>query len=124
MFKPLDNNAGFLLDVEGRKVVAVKLPGNVAREIAGQHVSLSGGVLTKLARLWRSAEPERWLIVANMGKVLFEDNPRFTALVAEGLTKATGVTVPLENLVISESKVVGVTEKQTDSSTVTQSVEP
>jgi len=39
-FKPLDNDAGFSLDIEGRKVVALKLPNNIAKEVAGQK---SGG---------------------------------------------------------------------------------
>ena len=48
-FKPLDNGAGFLLDIEGRNVVVLKLPGNVAKEVAGQE-SVGGGVFAKLAK--------------------------------------------------------------------------
>jgi len=92
------------LDVEGRKVVALKLPGNIAREVAGQG-SLTSGMLARLAKLWHPTEPEQWLIVANMQNGLIKDSERFAALVAQRLTEASGVTVSISNLVMAGSKV-------------------
>ena len=109
-FKPLDNDAGFLLDIEGRKVVALKLPNNIAKEVAGQK-SGARGVLAKLAELWRSVEPEQWLIVANMQKDFMNDPERFAALVARSLSKASGVTVPVSDLVIAGGNRVETEEK-------------
>jgi hypothetical protein len=112
-FKPLDNDAGFLLDIEGRKVVALKLSGRIAKEVVGQ-ASLTGGMLAKLAKLWRSVEPEHWLIVASMQNGLLNDPETFAALVAEGLSKASGVTVPASDLVIAGRNRVAKTEKQAE----------
>ena len=109
-FKPLDNGAGFLLDIEGRKVVALKLPGNVAKEVAGQK-SVGGSVFARLAKLWRSVEPEHWLIVANMQNGSMNDPGKFEDLVAENLGKASGVIVPTSDLVIVGGK-VSKTEEQ------------
>lgn len=111
--KSLDNDAGFLLGIEGRKVVALKLPGNVAEEVAGQK-SRTGGVFAKLAKLWRSVEPEHWLIVANMQDGFLNDPGRFAALVAESLSEAIGVTVPVSDLVIAGGNKVTETEKQAE----------
>lgn len=111
-FKALDNDAGFLLDVKGRKVVALKLPGNVAREVAGQ-ASLTSGVLARVAKLWRPAEAEQWLIVANMQNGLMNDYDTFATIVAQRLTDASGVTVPVSNLIIARSKVAAITGEQT-----------
>jgi hypothetical protein len=124
MFKPLDNNAGFLLDIDGRRVVALKLPASVAKDIAGHDMSLTEGMLRKLAVLWRSTEPDHWLIVANMENSLIGDYARFTALVADGLTQATGFTVPVENLVVSGGKSVAATESKADGPTLAQPVAP
>jgi hypothetical protein len=112
-FKPLGNDAGFLLDIEGRKVVALKLPGNVAREVVGQ-ASVTDGVLAKLARLWRRVEPKQWLVVANMQNGSLNDPETFASLVAEGLSKASGVTVPASELVIAGSNRAAKTEKQAE----------
>jgi len=109
-FKPLDNDAGFLLDIEGRKVVALKLPNNIAKEVAGQK-SGALNVLAKLAEFWRSVEPEQWLIVANMQKGFMNDPERFAALVARSLSKASGVTVPVSDLVIAGGNRVETEEK-------------
>lgn len=106
-FKPLDNDAGFLLDIEGRKVVALKLPANVAKEVAVL-ASVTGGMLAKLAKLWRSVEPEHWLIVANLQNGSLNDSETFATLVAEGLSKASGVAVSASDLVIAK------TEKQAE----------
>jgi len=102
-FKALDNDAGFLLDVEGRKVVALKLPGNTAREVAGQ-ASLASGMLAKLAKFWHPTEPEHRLIIANMQNGLMKGTERFAVLVAQRLTEASGVVVSVSNLVMAGSK--------------------
>ena len=112
-FKPLNNEAGFLLDIEGRKVVALKLPSNVAEQVAGQKSGV-GDVFAKLAKIWRSLEPEHWLIVANMQNGFLNDPERFAALVAESLSRASGVTIPVSNLVIHGAKRVVETEKQAE----------
>jgi len=112
-FKPLGNDSGFLLDIEGRKVIALKLPGDVAKEVAGQR-SVTRGVLAKLAKLWRSAEPENWLIVANMQNGSLNDSETFASLVAESLSKANGATVPASELIIAGSNRAAKTEGQAE----------
>jgi len=113
IFKSLGNDSGFLLDIEGRKVVALKLPGNVAKEVAGQK-PMAGGVFEELAKLWRRVEPEHWLIVASMQNGVMIDSERFAALVAEGLTQASGVTVPASDLIIAGGNKVAKTEEQAE----------
>lgn len=112
-FKPLDNDTGFLLDIEGCRVIALKLPGDVAKEVAGQK-SGAGGVFAKLVRLWHSVGLENWLIVANMQNGLMNESERFATLVADGLSKASGVTVPASGLVIAGVNRAAKTEKQAE----------
>lgn len=105
-FKPLDNDAGYVLEVEGYNAVALKLPGKIAKDIAGQDSSPGeDGMLGKLkTKIGRTSEADQeWLVVTNVGNTLLEDYDRFAALVAEGLTNASGGSVPISNLVISAS---------------------
>jgi hypothetical protein len=94
-------------------VVALKLPGEVAKEVAGQK-PVRRGALAKLAKLLHNAEPEHWLIVANMQNVFLNDSERFAALVAENLSKASGVAVPASDLVIAGGNRLAKTEKQAE----------
>jgi hypothetical protein len=121
-FKPLDNQAGFLLDVDGRRVVALKVPATVAKDIAGHDISLAEGMLRKFAQLRRANEPSQWLVVANMENSLIGDNTRFRALVGEVLTQATGFPVTVENLVVSGNKSVEVTGPKANGPMLTQSI--
>jgi len=96
----------------------LKLPNNIAKDVAGQKPG-AGGVLAKLAKLWRSVEPEQWLIVANMQKGFMNDPERFAALVARSLSKASGVTVPVSDLVIAGGNRVMETEEKAEVPLVT-----
>ena len=110
-FKVL-GDAGFILDVEGSKVIALKLPSRVAKEVTGQPTSAS--VLTRLLSelTEHSDETEGWLVVTNAQNPLLRDNEKFENLVTQALTKASGNTVPLANLTISAGSVVTRIEKQ------------
>ena len=113
-FRPLDNDAGFILNVEGHMVVALKLPGSVAKEIAGQ-VSVKSGILSRLkSKIDHDSDGQRdWLIVTNPQNALLKDRDRSGILVAEGLTNASGASVTPSNVVISPSAIVSNGEQQT-----------
>lgn len=103
-FKPLDGNASFLLNLEGRKVVALRLPSRVAMELSGQELLGSVGVLSKLKaklRLDSVAETEHWLTVTNVDDPLLDERDKLEALVAQELTTASGTAVNKSDLVIS-----------------------
>lgn len=103
-FSPLESNGGFLLDLEGHKVVALRLPSKVAKEISGQEMETSGGILSKLkAKLGLTPETGRWLTVTSVYNPMLEEPDRFEALVAQGLTNATGAIVTKSNVAISAS---------------------
>jgi hypothetical protein len=103
-FKPLQSNAGFLLDLEGHKIIALKLPSKVAKEISGQERQTSGGVLARLrAKLGFEPETEPWLTVTSVDNPLLEDCEKFGALVAPELTTATGTSIAMTDLAISAS---------------------
>lgn len=102
--KPLETNPGFLLDLEGHKVVALRLPSRVVKKISGQEMETSGGILSKLkAKLRHAPETELWWTVTNVDNPLLEKSDRFKALVAHWLTTATGSTVNKADLAISAS---------------------
>jgi hypothetical protein len=105
-YKPLDNDAGFLLDIGGRKIVALKLSGNVARKVAWQTPGISN-VLARFAKVRRPAEPGRWLIVADLLNGSPNEHDNFPSLVARRLTDATGVTVEVSNLVMARKARAG-----------------
>jgi hypothetical protein len=103
-FKPLESNAGFVLDIERHKVIALKLPGELAKEIAGRDSTISQGILSKLkAKFAHNDETEQWLTVTNIDNPLLNDYDRFGTLVVQRLRAATGIAVPMSNLAISAS---------------------
>lgn len=103
-FKALDSNAAFVLDIEGHKVIALKLPGKVAKEIASQGSTASSGIRSKLkAKFAHSDETVQWLTVTNIDNPLLNDYARLGALVVQGLSNATGIRVPMSDLAISVS---------------------
>jgi hypothetical protein len=78
--------------------------GEVAKEIAGRDSTISQGILSKLkAKFAHNDETEQWLTVTNIDNPLLEEYDRFRALVVQGLSTATGITVPMSNLAISAS---------------------
>jgi len=99
--KPLQNT--FLFDLDGHSVVAAKVAGKVAKQISGQDMKSSGGMIAKLkAKLGLTKEPERWFVVSSVDNPLLEEI-WFGAVMAERLSKATGTTVSESDLAISAS---------------------
>ena len=115
-FQPLDHNAGFLLDVEGYRVVALKMPSSVDGEITGLWSVLSSVIPTRLKSIagHNDETSRQWLIVTSMQNAMLKDYDRFTALVAQGLTKASGVTVTTSDLILSSNTATTRMEKKTD----------
>ncbi len=105
-FKPLESNASFMLNLDGHKVVALRLPSKVAMELSGQELLEPAGMLSKLKAklgLRTAAETEHWLTVTNVDNPLLDEHHKFEALVAQQLTTATGTPVNKSDLVISAS---------------------
>lgn len=105
-FKPLDGNASFLLNLEGHKVVALRLPTKVAMELSGQELLGSVGILSKLKAklgLGSAAVTEHWWTVTNVDNPMLDEHDKFEALVAQELTSATGTTINKSDLAISAS---------------------
>jgi hypothetical protein len=106
-FKALGNDAGFILDVEGNRVIALKLPSKTVKELAGQPGSED--ILTRLlAKLSRQSDEagHQWLIVTSAQNPQLEDHDRFAGLVAQELTRASGTMIPLSTLTISAGSAV------------------
>lgn len=105
-FKPLDSNESFLLNLEGHKVVALRLPSKVAMELSGQELMDSGSMLSKLKDklgIGSVAETEHWLMVTNVDNPLLDEHDKFEALAAQELTTASGTAVNKSDIVISAS---------------------
>jgi len=105
-FKPLNDNASFLLNLEGHRVVALRLPTKVAMELSGQELLESVGILSKLKAklgLGSVAETVHWWTVTNVDNPLLDEHDKFEALVAQELTNATGTAVNKSDLAISAS---------------------
>jgi hypothetical protein len=98
-FQPLEDKAGFVLDIEGQKIAAMRLPGMVAREIAGEVGA--GATSADVKAKYGSEIDQKWLIVTNMQNPLLQDYDRFALLTSQGLTTASGAQVPRSNLVVS-----------------------
>lgn len=99
-FTPLRGRDGFVLDMEGQKIVGIALEGGAAREIAGGVTisQVSGEISSK-----QSKTDQKWLIVTNMQNPLLRDYNRFVLLTAKELSKATGSIVRDDDLVVSIS---------------------
>lgn len=111
--RPLYTSASFLLDLEGRKVLAISVPRNIAKEISGQASAMR--TLARLkARIMRggSGNGQEWLILTNMQNPLLKDYERFGGLVAQGLTNAIGMPVTTSNLAISGTSPISRIETQ------------
>jgi hypothetical protein len=104
-FKPLEINAGYVLEVEGYNAVALKLSGKVVNDIAQQEPQPGAkGMLAKLkAKFVTSEADQEWLIVTNVRNTMLEDYDRFAGLIAQALTSASGEPVSTSNLAISAS---------------------
>ncbi len=116
--KPLQNT--FLFDLEGHSILAAKVASKVAKEISGQDMKSSGGIISKLkAKLGLTKETERWFVVTSVDNPLLAEPDKFGLQVAERLTKATGTAVSKTDLSISASApVAGIKEKDEPSATV------
>ena len=105
--KPLGNGECFLVDLDGHRTIAVRLPTDVASEISGESLLISQGFFTKVkVRLGLASEPESWLAVTSVDNPLLEELDRFKALLVARLTDATGVAVTKSSLSISASVLV------------------
>jgi hypothetical protein len=100
-FKAIQSNAGFLLDLEGHKIIALKLPSKIAKEISGQGRSI-GSILERVkSKLGLTSETERWLTVTSVNNPLLEQYEKFGTLVAQELSTATGTKIATTDLAIS-----------------------
>jgi hypothetical protein len=96
----LPGDSGYVLDVEGQKVVAVKLPTAVAREVAGQAgADLYKGV--EGSAKYVAETEQNWLLVTNMHNPLLREYDKLTLLAAQGLTIASGSQIPQSNILVS-----------------------
>jgi hypothetical protein len=109
-FKPIESNAGFLLDLEGRKVITLRVPSKVAEEFSGQKRQKSGILARLKAKLGFGRETEHWLTITSVDNPLLEEYDKFGAMVAQELTTATGTTITKSNLAISASVPITRTE--------------
>jgi len=102
LLKSLGGGECFLLDFEGRKTVAVKLPANVTSEISGQALLISEGLFAKLkSKLGLTSEAESWLAVTSVDNPLLEQLDRFKSLLVEQLADATGKPVTKTDVAVS-----------------------
>ena len=85
-FKPLDHNAGFVLNVEGRKVVALKLP---SVESSGLGPLLLSSILKRFKDTAERNNGTRlqWLVWTGTEGAVMDEYDRFAVLVARWLTK-------------------------------------
>jgi len=94
----LQSKAGFVLDIQGQKVVAIRLPATVAKEVAGQ------GAITPIGPAvgsgYESQTHQKWLIVTNTQAPLLRDYDDFVLLAAKGLTSACGSSVQSDDLIV------------------------
>ena len=109
-FTPLRGHEGFILDMEGQKIVGIALEGGAAKEIAGGltvgkvgGIGQAGGVgqLGGEVSGKQSKTDQKWLIVTNMQNPLLRDYDRFVVVTAKELSKATGSTIRRDDLVVS-----------------------
>jgi len=99
-FQPLANS-GFVLDVNGHKVLALKLPSKIVMEISGNQLDVPESFLTKIkAKINHAPDTEQWFAVTSIENPLLEDHDNLGVLIAHGLTEASGVTVGKSDLMI------------------------
>ena len=99
--KRLGMGESFLVDLEGHKIVTVRLPTDVASEISGEAL-ISRGLSGKLkSKLRLTPEAETWLVVTSVDNPLLERLDKFEGLLVEQLAHATGGAVTKSNLAVS-----------------------
>ena len=101
--KSLEGNSTYLLAMSGHSVLALRLPGKTTREISGQELAAQGFVSRLKAKLGLINDEWRWLTVTSVDNPLLEDTNRFAELIADELTKATGITITKSDLALSAS---------------------
>lgn len=106
--EPIAGKSGYIMDIEGQKVVAVKLPSTVVKEVAGQAGVDLPKSLEGSAKFATETE-QKWLLVTNMQNPLLREYDRLTLLASQGLTTASGAAVPRSNIVLSGG--TGITAK-------------
>ena len=102
-FQPLDY-AGFVLDIQGHKVLALKLSTKIVTEITGNEPILSDGFLSRIkAKMNHAPETEQWLAVTSIENPLLENHDSLGTLIAQELTEACGTSVGKSDLRIAGS---------------------
>lgn len=98
-------NAGFALDIGGRKYVAMKLERMTARDIAGQaKVDTSGG---GVGGRYASVSDTSWLLIADkQNPMVYDGLGRLLELSSNALTNASGSQVQPTNILFSTSSSV------------------
>jgi hypothetical protein len=112
-FQRLNVDAGFVMNLDGYNVVALRVPTDVAKNLAGQPTRM--GILMRLkSMIMRSKETKpEWLIMTHIQNPVLKDYNLFGGLVAERLTDASGTNVTAADLAISCSTPVTAIEPQT-----------
>jgi hypothetical protein len=100
--KSLEGTSTFLLKLQGHNILALRLPGEVAKEISSQDLPTSGILSRFKAKLGLGGVDQwRWFTVTSVDNPLLEQTDKFAALVTNELTKATGITITKSDLAIS-----------------------
>jgi hypothetical protein len=100
--EPIPGNGGYIMDIEGKKAIAVKLPGTTIRQIAGQ---AGAGPTTgvEAAASYAGGIDNKWLVFTNMENPRIEEYNNFIVLASQGLTNASGSPVSQSNIVLTGS---------------------
>jgi len=98
---PLESGRGFLFEVGGHSVVALKLPGKIAEQLSGDDLKTSGFISRLKAKLGFNRETERWFTVTSVDNPLLEQIDSYSALIAERLSRVTGNTITKSELAVS-----------------------
>jgi hypothetical protein len=100
--EPLDKNAGYKLDIQGSKFVALKLPLSSVWEIAGgvkldaMHGTEVGG-----SGKFASETGYKWALITNQQNPLIRDLDNLLVLASKALTNTSGSTISARNIVVS-----------------------
>lgn len=98
----IEGDSGYIIDIEGQKAVAVKLPGTVARQIAGQ-VGVGAAQGVGVSAGGATDTDQSWLVVTNMQNPTLQEYNRLTLLASQGLSNASGNQVPQSRIVLTGS---------------------
>ena len=100
--EPIPGNDGYVMDIDGQKAVAVKLPGNTIRQITGQ---AGAGPATgiEVAGSYAAGTEPKWLVFTNMQNPRIEEYNNFILLASRGLENVSGSPVSQSSIVLTAS---------------------